>query len=80
MTASSRMSLHVGDGAVEVDAVEREPLGGVGLGAAPVAPLEPVAGPAGDLLEPADPALVGGVDRARGRGFAAWRRLPAQSD
>jgi len=60
---------HVGDGAVEVDAVEREPGGGVGLGAAPVAPLEPVAGPAGDLLEPADPALVGGMDRARGRGF-----------
>ena len=34
---------HVGRGAVEVDAVEREPGGGVGLRAAPVAPLEALA-------------------------------------
>ena len=72
---------HVGDRAVEVDAVEREPRGRVGLGAAPVAPLEPVARAAGDLLESADPVLVGGVDRRGGRAIRlAWRRRPTRSD
>ena len=47
MTASPQDVAHVGHGAVHVRAVERQPLGGVGLGAAPVAPLEPVAGRAG---------------------------------
>ena len=42
---------HVGHGGVEVHPVEREPLGGVGLRAEPVAPLEALAGAAGDLLE-----------------------------
>ena len=53
---------------VEMDAVEREPGRRVGLGAAPVAPLEPLVGPAGDLLEAADPCLVRGMNRGGGAG------------
>ena len=39
--------VHVGHGAVEVGAVERQPLGGVGLRAEPVALLEPRRGRGG---------------------------------
>jgi isocitrate dehydrogenase len=59
---------HVGDRAVEMDPVEREPRGRVGLGAPPVPLLEPLVRPAGDLLESTDPTLVRGVDRGRGGG------------
>jgi isocitrate dehydrogenase len=51
-----------------MDPVEREPRGRVGLGASPVAALEPLVCSAGDLLESEDPVLVRRVDGGRGGG------------
>ena len=57
---------HVGHRAVEMHAIEREALGRVGLGAGPVASLEAVGGPGGDLAESQAKLIVGGVNRRDG--------------
>ncbi len=82
MTASLEDVAHVGDGGVEVDAVEREPLGRVRSGHPTQSPpLEPVARSAGDLLEPHDVARPRPVDPP-GTAARASRssRLPIADD
>ena len=64
--------VHIGHGAVDVDAIERQSLGRVGLGPEPVALLEPFARPAGDRSKSQMILVVRGVDRRHGasRGIA----------
>jgi hypothetical protein len=73
---------HIGDRPVDVDLVQREPLGRVGLRPGPIPLLEASAGPPGDLFEAHVVSLVGTLNGAHrvdlGFAFVAEPSRPDQ--